>query len=344
MEFTSILAIFITNTFLVECMRQTTKLNKMNIHFVGGASCVDKNQSGECSNIHPYPDGGENGSKGKAPPVPVGDSQSQPGTGTWEDLRGYRMKNFVLAPGKGGKTENKTFSLNGGGGGGVLINGVGPTLSLLENPTNHAPTKLALMTTPNTNPTPPAIGKNTTTTSQKTSASTSPNKLSNNGQGYGGGQGGSQNGSPGPGVVLLEVIALGIITSFELHTFYLSLPFHFLACMEGFHLVPGDIAGLGDLGHLNNISDTEICGMLCLNSTGCKSYEFSRTENWCNLNSADTPNEPEFIDQAFCVKTGAVPKYILHTFSKEFVDSYIWKSGICPKDWFLGHVLVFFCC
>ena len=210
-------------------VRQTTKVNKMNIHYVGGASCVDNNQSGECSNIHPYPDGGENGSKGKAPPVPVGDSQSQPGNGTWKDLRGYRMKNFLVAPGKGGKTENKTISLNGGGGGGVLINGVGPTLSLLENPTNHAPTKIALMKTPDTNPTPPANCKNNTTTCAKTSSisTSSPNKLSNNGQGYGGGQGGSQNGSPGPGVVLLEVIALGIITSFELHTFPLILLFTF---------------------------------------------------------------------------------------------------------------------
>ena len=200
----------VTHVLNEECMRQTTKLNKMNIHFVGGASCVDKNLSGECSNIHPYPDGGENGSKGKAPPVPVGDSQSQPGKGTQEDLRGYRMKNFLLAPGKGGKTENKTFSLNGGGGGGVLINGIGPTLSLLEYPTDQAPTKTTTLTTTDTKPTTAPTTKNTsTTTGTKSSVSTpSPNTFRNNGQGYGGGQGGSKTGNPGPGVVILEIVRL----------------------------------------------------------------------------------------------------------------------------------------
>ena len=79
-----------------------------------------------CTNSHPYPDGGENGSNGKAPPIPVGDKYSQPGRGTWEDLSGYHMKYFHLAPGRGGKAYYEPSLLNGGGGGGVLINGEGP--------------------------------------------------------------------------------------------------------------------------------------------------------------------------------------------------------------------------
>ena len=108
--------------------------------------------------------------------------------------------------------------------------------------------------------------------------------------------------------MLLEVIALGTITSFELHTLYLILLYHFLACMEGFQLIPGDLAGnqyYGDLGDYGNISDTNACGRLCLNSTECKSYEFSSWNNWCLLNSADTPYANKTQDYALCVKTGA---------------------------------------
>ena len=113
--------------------------------------------------------------------------------------------------------------------------------------------------------------------------------------------------------------------------------------MEGFHLVSGDFAGYGDLAYYRNISDTDVCWRLCLNTPRCKSYEFSRTDNWCNLNSADTPNEPEFKDQAFCVKTGAVPRrYIYRTLSMECVDSYIWKSGNVRKTGFWNKCGCFF--
>ena len=88
----------------------------------GGASCFGD----RCTNIHPYPDGGENGSSGIGPPVPVGDHPSRPGLGTWEDLSGYHMKYFHLAPGRGGKAYYEPSLFNGGGGGGVLINGEGP--------------------------------------------------------------------------------------------------------------------------------------------------------------------------------------------------------------------------
>ena len=76
--------------------------------------------------------------------------------------------------------------------------------------------------------------------------------------------------------------------------------------MEGFHLVPGDFAGYGDLAYYGNISDTDVCWRLCLNTPRCKSYEFSRTENWCNLNSVDEPNSPQCGDYTFCAKTGDI--------------------------------------
>ena len=90
---------------------------------LGGASCFGNST---CKLIHPYPDGGENGSNGMSPPVPVGDNLSRPGRGTWEDLSVYQMKYFHLAPGRGGKAYYEPSLLNGGGGGGVLINGEGP--------------------------------------------------------------------------------------------------------------------------------------------------------------------------------------------------------------------------
>ena len=45
---------------------------------IGGASCFGR----QCASIHPYPDGGENGSNGCAPPVPVGDHPTEPGHGS----------------------------------------------------------------------------------------------------------------------------------------------------------------------------------------------------------------------------------------------------------------------
>ena len=79
-----------------------------------------------CASIHPYPDGGENGFNGLAPPVPVGDHPTEPGRGSYQDLSEFHMQYFRLTPGRGGKADFETSSINGGGGGGVLINGEGP--------------------------------------------------------------------------------------------------------------------------------------------------------------------------------------------------------------------------
>ena len=74
--------------------------------------------------------------------------------------------------------------------------------------------------------------------------------------------------------------------------------------MEGFELVPGDVWGGGDLGNYKNISDTDECGRCCLNSTGCWSYEYSKTVKECHINSHREPNSGQWGDFAFCEKTG----------------------------------------
>ena len=77
--------------------------------------------------------------------------------------------------------------------------------------------------------------------------------------------------------------------------------------MDGFRLVPGDIAGYGNLGYHNNIADTDKCGSFCLNTTGCWSYEYSKTTKACHLNSGQNPDLPQSGDFAFCEKTGYIP-------------------------------------
>jgi len=60
-------------------------------------------------------DGGTDGSDGE-------DCSYDGGHGTGDDVTAYKMKNFVLTPGAGGKCYNRY----GGGGGGVMVNGEGP--------------------------------------------------------------------------------------------------------------------------------------------------------------------------------------------------------------------------
>ena len=72
-------------------------------------------------------------------------------------------------------------------------------------------------------------------------------------------------------------------------------------CKKGFHLVPGDYPGWGQLGSYTNIEDTEKCGSLCQSTAGCLSYEFSTSERKCNLNSAIAPSQGIYKDYAFCV-------------------------------------------
>ena len=71
-------------------------------------------------------------------------------------------------------------------------------------------------------------------------------------------------------------------------------------CKKGFHLVPGDYPGWGQLGSLR-IEDTDTCGSLCKSTAGCWSYEFSKSERKCNLNTAIAPTQGIYEDYVFCV-------------------------------------------
>ena len=67
-------------------------------------------------------DGGSNGGDGD------GFLTNRGGHGTGEDLSVYKLVNWVLSPGIGGRNCYDEYNRkdNGGGGGGVLVNGEGP--------------------------------------------------------------------------------------------------------------------------------------------------------------------------------------------------------------------------
>ena len=96
--------------------------------------------------------------------------------------------------------------------------------------------------------------------------------------------------------------------------------------MVGFHLVPGDYPGMGQVGSYTNVSDTDECGRLCLlNTAGCRSYEYSRTERRCNLNIVDAPTKGVYKDYAFCVYPGDESYKIIVVWISKISYFYNWK-------------------
>ena len=77
--------------------------------------------SGGGGGASPGCDGGTDGSDGK-------DCDYDGGHGTGDDVTAYKMDNFVLTPGAGGKYFYDSIDgyNYGGGGGGVMVNGQGP--------------------------------------------------------------------------------------------------------------------------------------------------------------------------------------------------------------------------
>ena len=72
--------------------------------------------------------GGSNGGDGESGRS-YGGGVSKGGTGSGEDITAYKMNNFELTPGAGGKHASQYNAyFYGGGGGGILVNGEGPQM------------------------------------------------------------------------------------------------------------------------------------------------------------------------------------------------------------------------
>merc|ERR1719244_1696468 len=74
-------------------------------------------------------------------------------------------------------------------------------------------------------------------------------------------------------------------------------------CFDGFHLMSGDIPGMGQIDrYKNGQTDNVGCGRLCESNEECCSYEFSPTDKLCNLNKDCKPNAEKHKDYIFCSK------------------------------------------
>ena len=72
-------------------------------------------------------------------------------------------------------------------------------------------------------------------------------------------------------------------------------------CLNGFHLIPGDIPGEGSLQR-DIQTDDEGCGRLCQLFEECCSYEYSPNDQLCQLNEECRPNAEKHKDYNFCSK------------------------------------------
>ena len=74
-------------------------------------------------------------------------------------------------------------------------------------------------------------------------------------------------------------------------------------CATGYTPVSGDCLGPGNVGSLWNVPNTEECADQCSGDSRCSSYEFSTTEQKCNLNTCTNYNENQpYLDYVLCVK------------------------------------------
>ena len=109
-------------------------INGQTIEAAPGKSSLAKGGDGYSGGGADGYSGGSNGGNGDDPWY-----RSDDGHGTGEDITTYRMDNFVLSPGAGGKVwySGDHFKYSdiyyGGGGGGVLVNGQGPHRDSYDN-------------------------------------------------------------------------------------------------------------------------------------------------------------------------------------------------------------------
>ena len=70
----------------------------------------------------------------------------------------------------------------------------------------------------------------------------------------------------------------------------------------GYVLNVGDIPGWGQIGSTTTENSISGCSDRCDGEPECCSFEYSKTEKKCNLNTGCTPTTGEYKDYAFCVK------------------------------------------
>ena len=86
-----------------------------------------------------------------------------------------------------------------------------------------------------------------------------------------------------------------------------SIPFCLgpVPCPSGYERRDGDIPGWGtDIGSALSLTREE-CADACTDENQCLSFEHSNSASLCNLNKmAEPTNEENYLDYAFCTKTG----------------------------------------
>jgi hypothetical protein len=73
-------------------------------------------------------------------------------------------------------------------------------------------------------------------------------------------------------------------------------------CPGGYHYNEGDIKGWGQIDSHHDVKKVQDCSQKCTDDANCNSFEYSRTEWKCNLNSDvnPTPGKAKWGDYAFC--------------------------------------------
>ena len=72
-------------------------------------------------------------------------------------------------------------------------------------------------------------------------------------------------------------------------------------CYTGYKLLPGHIPGQGQIEE-DRDTDNIGCAVLCNIKEDCCSYEHSKLENCCYLNTDCSPTKKQLKDFQFCVK------------------------------------------
>ena len=81
-------------------------------------------------------------------------------------------------------------------------------------------------------------------------------------------------------------------------------------CPDGYYSEDGVVPGLGQLASIT--STMPGCAEECTKAGCCCSFEFSHTDNMCNLNTDCQPSAPAHQDYYFCVKENAKGVYVYY--------------------------------